>query len=92
MNFIEMVANGTAAFGIAAQEQVLQARASDAKIPIVAIAAILQHNTSGFASPEARGIRSPKDSKGKRTAVGELSLNSRDYENAHAKRGLTSAK
>lgn len=65
MNFIEMVANGTAAFGIAAQEQVLQARASDAKIPIVAIAAILQHNTSGFASPEARGIRSPKDFEGK---------------------------
>lgn len=65
MNFIEMVANGTATFGIAAQEQVLQARASNAKVPVVAIAAVLQHNTSGFASPEARGIKSPKDFEGK---------------------------
>lgn len=65
MNFIEMVANGTAAFGIASQEQVLQARASGAEIPVVAIAALLQHNTSGFASPADRGIESPQDFEGK---------------------------
>lgn len=64
MNFIEMVANGTAAFGIASQEQVLQARASGARIPVVAVAALLQHNTSGFASPLDRGIESPKDFEG----------------------------
>ncbi len=64
MNFIEMVANGTAAFGIASQEQVLQARASSAKIPVVAIAALLQHNTSGFASAADRGIESPQDFEG----------------------------
>ncbi len=64
MNFIEMVANGTAAFGIASQEQVLQARASAAEIPVVAIAALLQHNTSGFASPVNRGIETPADFEG----------------------------
>lgn len=65
MNFIEMVANGTAAFGIASQEQVLQARASAAEIPVKAVAALLQHNTSGFASPLDRGIETPKDFEGK---------------------------
>lgn len=61
MNFIEMVASGTASFGIASQEQILQARSSFAKIPVVAVAAILQHNSSGFASPRDRKITSPKD-------------------------------
>ncbi len=65
MDFIEMVAGGSAQFGIAAQEQVLQARASAAKIPLVAIAAIIQHNTSGFASPLDRGIEGPRDFEGK---------------------------
>ncbi|HPX93682.1 MAG TPA: ABC transporter substrate-binding protein [Bacillota bacterium] len=66
MDFIEMVAGGSAEFGMAAQEQVLQARASDAGIPIVALAAVIQRNTSGFASPLDRGIRSPGDFEGKR--------------------------
>lgn len=65
MDFIEMVAGGSAHFGMAAQEQVLQARASDAGIPLVAIAAVIQHNTSGFASPVNRGIERPEDFEGK---------------------------
>ena len=64
MNFIEMVAAESASFGIASQEQVLQARASSAQIPIVAVAAIVQHNTSGFASPVDRNIKSPADFEG----------------------------
>ncbi|HHV42414.1 MAG TPA: ABC transporter substrate-binding protein [Clostridiaceae bacterium] len=65
MNFIEMVATESATFGIASQEQVLQARASAAKIPVVSVAAILQHNTSGFASPVDREIKAPSDFAGK---------------------------
>ena len=65
MDFIEMVAGGSAAFGMAAQEQVLQARASQAAIPVVALAAIVQHNTSGFAAPVDRGIQSPRDFEGR---------------------------
>ncbi|NLB08085.1 MAG: ABC transporter substrate-binding protein [Clostridiales bacterium] len=65
MNFIEMVATGSASFGIASQEQVLQARSSEAKIPIVSVAAILQSNTSGFASPVGRGIKTPHDFENK---------------------------
>ena len=65
MAFIEMVASGAADLGIASQEQVLQARASFARVPVVSVAAVLQHNTSGFASPVSRQIRSPRDFEGK---------------------------
>lgn len=65
MNFMEMVAGGSAAFGMAGQEQVLQARASKAALPVLAIAAVLQENSSGFAAPLDRGIRQPEDFEGK---------------------------
>jgi ABC-type nitrate/sulfonate/bicarbonate transport system substrate-binding protein len=61
---VQVVAAGQADFGISYQEEVSLARAED--IPIVSIAAIIQHNTSGFASPQDRGITRPKDFEGKR--------------------------
>ena len=45
------------------QEEVTIARAND--IPVVSIAAILQHNTSAFAALAETGIRRPKDLEGK---------------------------
>ncbi|MFO7291383.1 MAG: ABC transporter substrate-binding protein, partial [Bacillota bacterium] len=59
----ELVGAGKAPFGISSQEYVTQARAQG--VPIVSIAAILQHNTSGFAAPKGKKIRSPKDFVGK---------------------------
>lgn len=59
----QLVAAGKAQFGISAQETVTEARAED--IPVVSIAAILQHNTSGFASLKEANINSPKDYEGK---------------------------
>ncbi len=59
----QMVATGQAEFGISYQEEVTFARLSD--IPVVSIAAIIQHNTSGFASLKERGIESPADFEGK---------------------------
>ncbi|WP_132770544.1 ABC transporter substrate-binding protein [Tepidibacillus fermentans] len=59
----QMVAAGKAQFGISAQEEVTNARAQ--QIPIVSIAAIIQHNTSGFASPKEKNITTPKDFEGK---------------------------
>jgi len=53
----QAVAGGAADFGISFQEQVTLARAD--AVPIVSIAAIIQHNTSGFASPAALGVESP---------------------------------
>jgi len=58
------VAGGAADFGISFQESVTLARAEDA--PIVSIAAVLQHNTSGFASLATMNVTSPADFEGLR--------------------------
>lgn len=55
----QAVAGGAADFGISFQEQVTLARAD--QIPIVSIAAIIQHNSSGFASLRELDLRSPGD-------------------------------
>ena len=55
----QIVASGSAQFGIGYQESVTFARAEG--IPIVSLAAVIQHNTSGFASLAEKGITSPKD-------------------------------
>lgn len=65
MNFVEMVGVNSAQFGICGEEQLSQARVTG-KVPVVGIGAILQHNTSGFASPKDRNIVSPKDFEGKK--------------------------
>jgi ABC-type nitrate/sulfonate/bicarbonate transport system substrate-binding protein len=58
------VVGGAANFGISFQEQVTLARADN--IPIVSIAAVLQHNTSGFASLAELNITGPADFEGLR--------------------------
>ncbi|QYR24183.1 ABC transporter substrate-binding protein [Paenibacillus sp. sptzw28] len=58
-----MVASGAAEFGVGYQEGVTQARING--VPLVSIAAVIQHNTSGFASPSSKNIKSPKDFEGK---------------------------
>lgn len=60
---LQLVAAGTAHFGIDFQESLTFAR--DEGIPVVSIGAILQHNTSAFAAPADRGINSAKDFEGK---------------------------
>ncbi len=58
------VAAEAADFGVSFQEQVTLARADD--VPIVSIAAIIQHNSSGFASRAELGAQSPRDWEGLR--------------------------
>ena len=58
------VASGAADFGISFQESVTLARAEQA--PVVSIAAVLQHNTSGFASLAILNVASPADFEGLR--------------------------
>lgn len=60
-----LVATGKADFGISYQEEVTFAKTSEDPLPIKAIATIIQHNTSGFASPKYKNITSPKDFVGK---------------------------
>ncbi|KML33101.1 ABC transporter substrate-binding protein [Rossellomorea marisflavi] len=59
----QLVASGKADFGVGYQEGVTQARVQD--VPIVSIAAIIQHNTSGFAVPKDKGITKPEYFEGK---------------------------
>jgi ABC-type nitrate/sulfonate/bicarbonate transport system substrate-binding protein len=58
----QAVAGGVADFGISFQEQVTLARADG--VPIVSIAAVIQHNTSGFASLSEAGAASPSGWEG----------------------------
>ena len=60
----QIVASGNALFGISYQESVIRAQVEG--IPLVSLAAIIQHNTSGFASLKSAGITRPKDFAGKR--------------------------
>ncbi len=58
------VAGGAAEFGVSFQEQVTLARADG--VPLVSIAAILQHNTSAFAARAGLGADSPAGWEGLR--------------------------
>ncbi|GGD68859.1 ABC transporter substrate-binding protein [Paenibacillus nasutitermitis] len=58
-----MVATGAAEFGVGYQEGITQARIQG--VPLVSIAAVIQHNTSGFASPADKNIKTPVDFEGK---------------------------
>jgi len=60
----QLVASNTAQFGISYQEGVTFARSSGA--PLVSLAAVIQHNTSGFGSLKDKQILSPKDFEGKK--------------------------
>ena len=61
---VPLVASGKADFGISFQEEVTNARATD--VPVVSIAAIIQHNTSAFISLRDKGITRPRDFEGKK--------------------------
>jgi len=62
----DLIAANKGEFGISHQEQVTYARTAENPLPIVAIATIIQHNTSGFASPVDRNIKTPADFEGKK--------------------------
>ncbi len=55
-----LVGSGKAQFGISFQDTLAKSFSSDAPIPVTAVAAIIQHNTSGIISLKSKGIDSPK--------------------------------
>jgi len=63
---LKQVASGHTEFGISFQEEVTIARANE--IPVVSLAAIIQHNTSAFASLKESNITRPKDFEGRKYA------------------------
>lgn len=64
-----LVGSGAAEFGISSQDSLAMALSSRYNVPVTAVAAILQHNTSGIMSLERSGISSPKDMQAKTYAT-----------------------
>lgn len=60
----DLVASGGAQFGIDFQDTLAAAFSSDNPLPVTAVSAVLQHNTSGLISLEKSGIDSPKKLEG----------------------------
>lgn len=59
------VATGQAQFGVGFQETLAMGLSADDPLPITAVAAVLEHNTSGLISMKEKGIDSFKDLEGK---------------------------
>ena len=55
-----LVASGKAQFGVSFQDTMAPALVGDAALPITAVAALVQHNTSGIISRKGEGMDRPK--------------------------------
>ena len=69
-----LVASGRAQFGVSFQDSLAPAFASDSPLPVTAVAAIIQHNTSGIISRAGEGIDRPKGLEGKRYATWDMEV------------------
>lgn len=67
-----LVASGKAQFGVDFQDSLAYALIGDNKMPITAVAALLQHNTSGILSIKDKNIESPKNMEGKNYATWDM--------------------
>ena len=59
-----LVASGKAQFGVSFQDSMAPAFAGDNPLPITAVAAVIQHNTSGIISRAGEGMNTPKGMEG----------------------------
>lgn len=69
-----LVGSGKAQFGVSFQDFLAPALVGDNALPVEAVAAILQHNTSGIVSRKGDGITSPKGLEGKKYATWNMDL------------------
>lgn len=64
-----LVASGEAQFGVSFQDTMAAAISGDNPLPITAVAALIQHNTSGIISRKGEGMDTPKGMEGKSYAT-----------------------
>lgn len=69
-----LVASGKAQFGVSAQDTMFPTLIGEDALPIEAVAAIIQHNTSGIISRAGEGMDRPKGLEGKQYATWDLEL------------------
>ena len=67
-----LVGSGRAQFGVSFQDYIAPALVGDAPLPITAVAAIVQHNTSGIVSRKGEGMDRPAGLAGKKYATWDL--------------------
>ncbi len=66
-----LVASGKAQFGVGFQDTIAPALVGDDALPVQAVAAVIQHNTSGIISRKGEGMDTPKGLEGKKYATWE---------------------
>ncbi len=66
---VALVASGKADFSISFQDSLAAAFAGDEPMPVTAVAAIIQHNTSGIISRAGEGMDEPKGMEGNNYAT-----------------------
>ena len=69
-----LVGSGKAQFGVSFQDYLPPALSGEGAIPITAVAALVQHNTSGIISLKGKGIDRPKGLEGKKYATWDLPI------------------
>lgn len=67
-----LVASGKAQFGVSFQDYIAPGLIGDDPLPITAVAAIIQHNTSGIISRAGEGMSTPKGLEGHKYATWDL--------------------
>lgn len=71
---VTLVASGKAQFGVSFQDYLAPAFAGDTVMPVTAVAAVIQHNTSGIVSRAGEGMDTPKGLEGKKYATWDLDV------------------
>ncbi|MEF9942381.1 MAG: ABC transporter substrate-binding protein [Lachnospiraceae bacterium] len=67
-----LVASGKAQFGVSFQDSLAPAFVGESPLPVTAVAALIQHNTSGIVSRKGEGMDTPKGLEGKKYATWDM--------------------
>lgn len=67
-----LVASGKAQFGVSFQDSLAPALSGDTPLPVTAVAAVIQHNTSGIISRAGEGMHTPAGLAGHKYATWDL--------------------
>ncbi len=69
-----LVASGKAQFGVSFQDSLAPAFIGNEPLPVTAVAAVIQHNTSGIISRKGEGMNTPKGLEGKKYATWDMDV------------------
>lgn len=82
-----LVATGKAQFGVSFQDSMAPGVAGDHALPNTAVAALIQHNTSGIISRKGEGMDRPKGLEGKKYATWDAPIEKAMMQNVVEKDG-----